>query len=218
MEKEGFIYIWYDSKRKRYYIGCHWGTIDDGYICSSNRMRDAYRYRPHDFKRRIIQRGIPKEQLLEEEFKWLSLISDEEMGRKYYNVSRKMFSGFYGNHSEETKQKIREARAKQVISHSEETRKKQSEVRKGMKFSEEHKKNLSVSHQGQRRPLSEETKRKISEKHKGKPRPYASKPRSEEVKAKISQSNKGKPKSSEHRQATSKGIKLWWEHRKLDDV
>ena len=43
MEKYGFVYIWYDKKRKMYYIGSHWGTDDDGYICSSNRMRDAYR-------------------------------------------------------------------------------------------------------------------------------------------------------------------------------
>ena len=34
--KYGFVYIWYDRKHHRYYIGCHWGTIDDGYICSSN--------------------------------------------------------------------------------------------------------------------------------------------------------------------------------------
>ena len=28
MEKTGFIYIWYDRKRKMYYIGCHLGTED----------------------------------------------------------------------------------------------------------------------------------------------------------------------------------------------
>ena len=34
-EKTGFIYIWFDTKRKMYYIGCHVGKEDDGYICSS---------------------------------------------------------------------------------------------------------------------------------------------------------------------------------------
>ena len=50
-EKYGFIYIWYDNFRKMYYIGRHWGTEDDGYICSSNRMRDAYRRRPNKIGR-----------------------------------------------------------------------------------------------------------------------------------------------------------------------
>ena len=56
MEKYGFIYIWRDRKHKRYYIGSHWGTEDDGYICSSPWMSQAYKHRPNDFKRRILQR------------------------------------------------------------------------------------------------------------------------------------------------------------------
>lgn len=214
--KTGFIYIWYDRKHKRYYIGSHWGTEDDGYICSSTWMRNAYRRRPQDFKRRIIQKISDRKQLLTIEHEWLTLIPKDQLGKKYYNL-RQILSGngFFGrNHSEETKQKLREARAKQVISHSEATRKKQSEVRKGMVFTEEHRKNLSEAHKGKRQPLSEETKRKISEKHKGKPRPYARVPRSDEVKEKISKSNKGKPKSIEHRKATSEGIKLWWASKK----
>lgn len=87
-EKYGFIYIWYDCKRKMYYIGSHWGTVEDGYICSSNRMRDAYRRRPQDFKRRIIQRHISRDMLLEEEYKWLQLIDDNELGKKYYNLRK----------------------------------------------------------------------------------------------------------------------------------
>ena len=56
MEKYGFIYVWYDKKHKRYYVGSHWGHEDDGYICSSSWMRKAYRRRPSDFRRRIIAR------------------------------------------------------------------------------------------------------------------------------------------------------------------
>jgi hypothetical protein len=95
MEKTGFIYIWYDTRRKMYYIGCHWGTENDGYICSSRRMRDAYRRRSSDFKRRIIKKNIEKKLLLEEEYKWLQLISDEELGKKYYNLSKKHFGHWY---------------------------------------------------------------------------------------------------------------------------
>src|SRR5579859_5347002 len=87
MEKEGFIYIWKDKKHQRHYIGSHWGTKDDGYVCSSRWMRKAYRRRPHDFKRRIIQRGIPKNSLREIEYRWLSLICEDDLGKRYYNLT-----------------------------------------------------------------------------------------------------------------------------------
>lgn len=87
-EKYGFVYIWYDKKRKMYYIGCHIGDENDGYICSSNRMRDAYRRRPQDFKRRILVKNIICKNILEEEYKWLQLIKDEELGKKYYNLRK----------------------------------------------------------------------------------------------------------------------------------
>ena len=106
MEKYGFIYIWYDCKRKMYYIGSHYGTEDDGYICSSNRMRDAYRRRSHDFKRRIIKNKIDRSNLLEEEHKWLQLIPDDELGKKYYNL-RKHKWGHWST-DEKTKLSIKE--------------------------------------------------------------------------------------------------------------
>lgn len=36
MNKYGFIYLWYDRKHKRYYIGAHWGLKNDGYIWWNN--------------------------------------------------------------------------------------------------------------------------------------------------------------------------------------
>ena len=65
MEKYGFVYIWFDKKHKMYYIGCHWGTETDGYICSSNRMKNAYRRRPKDFKRKILENVNDRKTLLE---------------------------------------------------------------------------------------------------------------------------------------------------------
>ena len=98
MKKSGFIYLWFDKARKMYYLGCHWGTEYDGYICSSNRMRNARKNRPQDFRRRIIQRNITdRKQLLSEEHKWLSLIEDDELGRKYYNHSKKHFGHWANN-------------------------------------------------------------------------------------------------------------------------
>jgi len=88
MEKYGFVYIWFDSYRKMYYIGSHWGTENDGYICSSNRMRDAYRRRPNNFKRKIIARVYSSEvNLLKKEYEYLFLIKEEELGVKYYNLT-----------------------------------------------------------------------------------------------------------------------------------
>lgn len=171
MEKQGFIYLWYDKKRKMYYIGSHWGTVDDGYICSSNRMRDAYRRRPQDFKRRLVKSNIPRSDLLEEEHRWLSFISDNELGKKYYNLRKHRWGhwstdidsrmtvaekisvakkGKGYNHTEETKKKIREARAKQVIKSgwklSEETKLKMKKPKP--QRTEEHKRNMSLAKKG----------------------------------------------------------------------
>jgi hypothetical protein len=90
MEKFGFVYIWRDRKHKRYYIGSHWGTTDDGYVCSSRWMRKAYNRRPNDFKRRIIEKVYSsKKKLIEREYYWLSLISQEEIhSKKYYNRTK----------------------------------------------------------------------------------------------------------------------------------
>ena len=89
MKKYGFVYIWRDCKHNRYYIGSHWGTETDGYVCSSRWMKKTYKRRPQDFKRKILVKIYStKKQLLEQEYKWLSLISDEELGKKYYNFNK----------------------------------------------------------------------------------------------------------------------------------
>jgi len=142
MEKYGFVYIWFDRKHKRYYIGCRWGNQNDGYICSSSNMKSAYKRRPEDFKRKILKTNISnKKELLEEEYKWLSLIKKDELGKKYYNLHNHHFNHWTANYdcrsigqkisqshkndlnwgswskgkkvSEETKQKLREANRKQ---------------------------------------------------------------------------------------------------------
>ena len=88
-EKYGFVYLWFDKKHKRYYIGCHWGTEDDGYICSSNWMRDAYRRRPQDFKRRTLSKIHTNiKDMFDKECEWLSLIENTELKTKYYNISK----------------------------------------------------------------------------------------------------------------------------------
>lgn len=101
MEKYGFVYIWYDRKYNRYYIGSHWGTENDKYVCSSNSMRDAYRRRKFDFKRRIISRVYTNRQdLLNEEQRWLDMISRKDFGCRYYNKNSKVhFYSWWANQS-----------------------------------------------------------------------------------------------------------------------
>jgi len=176
--KTGFIYIWYDRKRKMFYIGCHVGTENDGYICSSRRMRDVYRRRPEDFKRRILKRNIPREDLLEEEHKWLQLIKDEELGKKYYNHSKRHFGHWskcpekVKNMSERNKGKNNPMYGKGYLlkgkKKSEETIRKIKEKRKFQIHNDETKKKISESHMGEKNHFfgkthSEKTKKIMSD-------------------------------------------------------
>ena len=93
-DKYGFVYIWFDRKHKRYYIGCHWGSVDDGYICSSSWMKKAYKNRKNDFKRRILKTNIEhRPDMYLEEQKWLDMIKPEEIKPinekpRYYNLNK----------------------------------------------------------------------------------------------------------------------------------
>lgn len=172
MEKYGFVYIWYDRKRKMYYIGSHYGTENDNYICSSNRMRDAYRRRPDDFKRRIITRNIDRTILLDEEFKWLSFIKEDELGIKYYNLRKHK----WGHWSTDENINL-------------DVGKKISKAKRGVKTGKQ--KNPCK----ERPPRTEEWKKTFSENH---PKPMLGKKLSDETKKRMSDAHKGKPKSQEH--------------------
>lgn len=172
-EKYGFVYIWYDRKRKKYYIGSHWGTENDRYICSSNIMRKAYNRRKEDFSRRIIGRVYTnRNDLLEQEHNWLLLA--ESRKDRYYNISfmtknswwcdvdqkltvgqkiskSKKGQGVGRKHSEETKAKMRLRR------HDDAWKAANSIRNSGKILSEESKAKL----RGIKR--SEETKQKMSD-------------------------------------------------------
>lgn len=112
MEQYGFVYIWYDRKHKRYYIGSHWGYEDDGYICSSRWMKQAYKHRPHDFRRRIITKIYTnRDDLFTEEHKWLQQIKPEELkGHRYYNLRNHRFRHWMANKNQVTiREKISKA-------------------------------------------------------------------------------------------------------------
>jgi hypothetical protein len=115
MEKYGFVYIWFDRKHKRYYIGCRWGHENDGYVCSSPWMKQGYKYRPEDFKRKILSRiNTNKKDLLEEEYRWLYKIKNSELGKRYYNLHNHHFGHWSINESSKLTigQKISESHKK----------------------------------------------------------------------------------------------------------
>lgn len=138
MEKSGFVYIWRDRKHKRYYIGSHWGTVDDGYVCSSSWMKQAYKRRPHDFSRRILSKNLKsRDAQYTEEQRWLKMIKHEEIRVRYYNLSLISNNGWHIP-TEETKVKMR----KKIM--SPEARAKISAANLGKKLSEETKAKLST--------------------------------------------------------------------------
>lgn len=148
MEKYGFVYIWYDHKHKRFYIGSHWGTDYDGYVSSSDWVCHSHRRRPQDFKRRIIEKVYTnKRDTRLAEQKWLDLVEESELGVKYYNRTKKV-GGIDSNAkgiSEEARQKMREAKLGKSNPHKGKT----LEELHGSEKAEEVRRRLSQSHQGQ---------------------------------------------------------------------
>lgn len=148
MEKYGFVYIWHDRKHNKFYVGCHWGNVNDGYVCSSTIMRNAYRRRPEDFKRKILSIvNTSRIELLETEHRWLSLIKDKELKVKYYNLSKKHFGHWSArpNAKSIAKKSGESRRGKSPNNDPQmliERGKKISAKVKGRKFSPEHKEKL----------------------------------------------------------------------------
>ena len=190
-QKDGFIYIWRDSKHKRYYIGSHWGSENDSYICSSTNMKHAYKRRPKDFKRKIVQRlqNCLYTELLEIEYKWLKLA--EKRKERYYNlnfsanhwasrdnsksIGQKISESHKSNPnwgqwskgkilSDETKEKLREANKKQFEDESQRELRRQKS--KELWSQPEYRAKQIEKRKLPRKPLTEGTKRKIGEKNR----------------------------------------------------
>lgn len=115
MKKSGFIYLWWDIKRNKYYLGSHLGLPDDGYIGSNKRFLSAYKSRPNTFKRKILENVsfTSYEELRKRENAWLSLIKDEELRKKYYNEKKVAAGGdIFSTLSESQKKSYREKNSK----------------------------------------------------------------------------------------------------------
>jgi hypothetical protein len=113
---QGFIYIWRDKVRNMFYIGSHHGTPDDGYISSSKWLTAEVRYRPADFRRKIIK-YVDITELKLEEYKLINRIKDYEFSTRYYNLKQgkppgtaPWNKGKTGVYSEEHRKSISERR------------------------------------------------------------------------------------------------------------
>ena len=205
-EKYGFVYIYRDRKHKRYYIGCHWGYEDDGYICSSRWMRRSYKRRKENFKRRILTKIYSgKHDLLNEEYRWLQMIKPEELGKKYYNL--KIWRAFDWYTDENKKLVVGEKISKKLKEFwkNDEEREKQSILMKKISNLPEVRQNMSNAHKG--KIQSEETKEKRAKKLKGHSFNKGKK-RTEEQKQNMKNSFNC-PEVKERRIESHKGQKAW---------
>ena len=163
---QGFIYLWRDRKHNRFYVGCHWGDENDGYVCSSTWMLQAYKKRPQDFKRRVLERFEDRSKANEIEHRWLQMIKTNELkGKRYYNFHNYRFGHWSSDERSRMTvgQKISDAKKNPSM----ETRAMMSKSATGKKrtFTEEHKRNISIAQKGVTRkgsPKSEATKLKMS--------------------------------------------------------
>lgn len=197
IEKYGFVYLWLDRKHGKYYIGCRWGRVDDGYICSSVWMKQAYRIRPQDFKRRILKTNIPtRQQTYIEEQRWLSMIKPKEVKSKYYNlnITNNEVWHKYDDNIKTVGQKISAAKkGKSTGPCSPEKAKKISEAKKAAFASGKTK-------------ITDEWRRKSGEARKGKDTWMKGRKHTKEAKEKNRQAQLGKKHTEEHKRKISEGM------------
>lgn len=116
----GFVYIWRDNLKNKYYIGSHLGPTTDSYVGSNKWLKAAFKKRPHTFKRRIltylsIDQGDTSsnlKKLHELEQLWLNLIDDSELStslnvtactNRYYNMKKIAAGGSHKGHTKNRK-------------------------------------------------------------------------------------------------------------------
>jgi len=76
----GYIYLWYDTKAKLFYLGGHKGKVEDSYVCSNKMMLRAYKKRPETFKFKVLEYITGDNVILREaEQRWLNMINEDEL-------------------------------------------------------------------------------------------------------------------------------------------
>lgn len=90
MNYTGYVYLYYDTLEKLYYVGGHQGYVEDKYTCSNIMLKGIISRRPKTVKFRVLQYiNGSTDDLRRAEQAWLNLIKPEELylGKKpkYYN-------------------------------------------------------------------------------------------------------------------------------------
>ena len=197
MKAYNYIYKITNQINGKIYIGKHsTDNLDDGYMGSGILICKAEKkYGKENFTKEYLAFCDTEEKLNWFEKFYIKKFNAREVG---YNLTDggDGHSGFIM--SEETKQKISEAKKDKTL--SEEHKQKLSEAKKGKTLSEEHK-----------QKISEAIKKQLIEKGG----PFKGKHQSEETKQKISDAMKGKTFSKEHKQKISDAMKAWNKGKKL---
>tara|TARA_R110000787_G_scaffold162140_1_gene275527 strand:- start:75 stop:662 length:588 start_codon:yes stop_codon:yes gene_type:complete len=136
----GFVYKWVDTSNGMYYIGCHKGDVNDGYIGSGTYFLKAYNKRPEAFKRDVLYVGEHFAEL--EEFMLVELNASQD--KESYNLTNAC-RGQY-EYTSEIREKIGKAHRGKVT--SEATKRKMSAAAKGKSKSKEHRKSVAESLKG----------------------------------------------------------------------
>lgn len=96
IEYNSFIYKWEDIRYKKYYIGSHVGSIDDGYLFSGIDIKSEYKKRPDDFKRVILSYHLINEyhEIRDIEREYL-IKYDVENNDSFYNRTNESYGGYH---------------------------------------------------------------------------------------------------------------------------
>lgn len=216
MSTKAYLYIWYHTPSGMWYAGsrtkqgCH---PDDGYICSSKKVKPLIQSHPHEWSRTVLCVGSA-EYIRHLEFLYLTQrqARQDPMSYNQHNCDGRFPVTFGRKMSEDNKEKLRAANKGRVRTPA--TLAIMSAQRKGKKrgpMSEDHKRKLSEANKGIQwteeqiaarvrartyGPLSEEHKQKIAAGNTGKKKG----PMTDEAKRKSSESHKGKKHSEETKQ------------------
>ena len=90
----GYVYMWCDTIRDRYYIGSHKGSIFDSYKSSSKWLNDIIKKRPTSMKMRVLEYyfGNDRIELYNLESKWLHFYGVEN-SKNFYNFKNVAVGG-----------------------------------------------------------------------------------------------------------------------------
>lgn len=136
----GFVYRWFDTSNGMYYIGCHKGDVNDGYIGSGTYFLKAHNKRPEAFVREVLYEGEHFAEL--EEFILQELnASQDKLSYNLTNACRGQYE-----YTSEIRQKLGRVHRGKVT--SEATKRKMSIAAKGKPKSAEHRKAVSESLKG----------------------------------------------------------------------